>query len=37
MKGRREMMAESTLIELIDNNQRILTKRISKSTVNKFI
>mgnify|MGYP002345677881 CR=1 FL=1 len=37
MKGRREMMAEQTLIELIDNNQRILTKRISKSTVNKFI
>ena len=30
-------MAEQTLIELIDNNQRILTKRITKSTVNIFI
>lgn len=30
-------MAEKTLTELIDNNERILTKRIEMVTINKFI
>lgn len=36
-KGRREIMAEKTLTELIDNNKRILTNRIGRGTVHKFI
>jgi hypothetical protein len=36
-KGQREIMAEKTLTELIDNNKRILTNRIGRGTVNKFI
>ena len=36
-KGRREIMAEKTLTELIDNNKRILTDKIERGTVNKFI
>jgi len=36
-KGLKHIMAEKTLTELIDNNKTILTKRINKGTVNKFI
>lgn len=36
-KSKKEIMAEKTLTELIDNNKRILTNRIGRGTVNKFI
>lgn len=36
-KGRKDIMAEKTLTELIDNNRGILTQRIDRSTINKFI